>query len=271
MKGDTQVLGEMKEEKGQEEDLREEGNIVIQDKTVKKEAKEEEEETSEEETSIDDDVKLLKEENEKLKKQVKDKESFIGKQSTEIGNMRDALTKVKDATTPSEKKEAKDEFEQTYEEQKLSLINQGYSEKEAETALKPFVKMIEAAEKRMERKTLKITAQEKLEEIGEYIEKSGDFDLDVFKSHQNEILDEFGKYSEVYRSTKPKEVLRKAYKSVVRDLADNARKTRKQKDEETRDNDINSQKGTPPKSKSKAEENGYSAENILKASSGNIF
>ena len=286
MPGDTQVLGTVKDEKGQAKELEEAGNTVINkpknknaegEKTPEKPGKEKPAEKPEEttESSHEDIVKVLQEENEKITKRLKDQESHIGKQSTDIGELRKIVDTVKNATTNEEKKEAKSKVQEAYDTNKKNLVSQGYSEQEAENQLKPMLDMVKGAEEERKKEAKERRIQEvneRMSKAEEYIQTSKDINLKLYKENEKDIVEELGNMNPNLILKNPEKAVLKAYKTVLREKADKIRKTSKPEDEEARENEIAGQASPSPKSKGKVEDSkAYSAENILNASSGRIF
>lgn len=290
MPSDTQALGTVQKEEGQAKELEEAGQTVLNkpkgknaegEKTPKEveknQGKEKPAEKPEETTepSHEDNVKLLQEENEKLTKRVKDQESFIGKTSSEMGELRKIVDTVKNATTVEEKKEAKSKVQEAYDNNKKNLISQGYSETEAENQLKPMLDMVKGAEeeRKQEAKERRIQeVNEKMSKAEEYVKNSKDINLNLYMENQAAIVEELGNINPSLILKNPEKAVLKAYRTVLREKADKMRKANKSENEETRENDIAGQASPSPKSKGKAEDSKeYSAENILNASSGRIF
>lgn len=284
MATDTEALGKPIEEKGQVEDLQErnpKATVVGADgKTVKGETetpqKTEEKETPSEnlkEDTHEEDVELLKQEAKKKDKRIKDQEEHIGKQSTEIGDMRKVMDTVKDATTPQEKKDIQSRVDAIYESSKKHYIDTyGWTEKEAEAYLKPMRDMTLAAkdEAKLERRTERLKRE--VVAADDFVKTSKDINEQVFREYETQITEELKTYHPDWIVNNMEKAILKAYKSVTNAEANKKRRANRKGDEETRESEISNQPASTPKSKSKAEDaSAYTAENIRNAGTGRIF
>ena len=288
-------LGEMVEDKGQAEELQErnpDATIISPKETSKEKStpakgkENEETDTSQEKTDVEEeptteeDVEVLKADLDKAKakidtlsKQNKDKDSFIGKQSTEIGKLRQLETRIHEATSTTQKEEAKDELILAAEEARQDYLNMGYTKEQAELQVKPWLKMISAADRKRARVQQEESFKSQLAEIPDLVKNSGKINQAIFNENQQEILIELEKLNPVYRSRNLKEAVLKSYKTVVRDKADAKRAKIRKAQEEEREEQITAQlapspqgKGAPAKSEKK-----YDADSILGADSGSVF
>jgi len=284
MANDETLLGNMQEDKGQAAELQEKNpdSIIIssepkkniEEKETPKNQGEEEtpEKTTETPTQEEEKVEEETEQSdaELLKKRIKDKDSHIGKIENENKTLRESLTKVKQATSPAEKKEAEDELVKAYNDQVKEYVDGGYTEKEAHAYLKPFLKMARATQKVSDNKRVALENEKIMVEVADYLEDSKEFDQVLLDKFSVEIRDEIQTYSPSYLKNNTKKAVKKAYKSVLREQADKARGITKHKDDSAREDMIDTQKSPGAKPRARDASNEITGDDILGAPTGGI-
>jgi len=175
-------------------------------------------------------------ERETLQKRVKDQETMIGKQSTEIGSLRkrELIEKTKSAPE-GEKDELLDEL-------KTELMKEGYSEDDAMTNAKILTK---STNKIIERRENQKMMNDVLDLIEENLDE-GKLDRKVFEENQDAVMDEFRGRKLAPTARKNFRIFKDCYEAVIRRKADAMKQQRKEGDETKREALIGEGQIPPP-------------------------
>lgn len=176
----------------------------------------------------------LKKTNEKLstlEKQVKDKEEFIGKQSTEIGELRKHIS-GKDTSKDSDK-DADPEVKEVAEE----FMKKGLDE---ETAKYNAEILISFDRKRASKRVMNETTDLILEAIDE-----GKVDKKVFDETKDDVIAEYNNRKLTLSPRQNYKIFRDCMDIVVKRKADEIRKQNEKKDESKREGLIDEQGQAP--------------------------
>jgi len=178
-------------------------------------------------------MKEIKEANERealLKKQLQDKEAFIGKQSTEIGTLRkfreensDLIEQAKTAT--GDKKDA------LVDELSKELVSQGYSEDDAKINAEILAKSTNKVLDARRSKEMKIDIYDLLDEAFE----EDKIDKNIFNEHEVEIWNEVEKRRPALTARKNFKIIKECYESIIKKKAEKMKEERKPQDEANRD------------------------------------
>jgi len=195
--------------------------------------------TGKEGKSAEDMIAELKAEKERLERQVKDKEAFIGRQSTELGELRKIKEDV--ARKPIETAQEKNALVETV---KKRLLAKGYDEDTASHNAEILVEESGVV--------VKATLRERdLAEIEDRILdglENGELDPKAWEENQNEVMSEMATRKIPNTPSGYYRLLKKVYKDVIKKKADDLRVKEKEKSEQTRDGLIDGQ-DIPPKSR----------------------
>jgi len=168
-------------------------------------------------------VAELKAENEKLSKQVKDKEAFIGQQSTEIGELRKK-------TVPEPKDEPQDK-DDLIEEIVRDLKAEGLDDETARYNAKILARSgTKTTDKRLNERMM----SEVVDLVDEAMEEKK-IDESIYKDNESEILSEFKARKLAPTARKNYKILRDCYDIVVRRKAETLRSQKDKEDAEKRD------------------------------------
>lgn len=178
-------------------------------------------------------VAELKAENEKLNKVVKDKEEFIGRQSTEIGELR-----KKTQPEPKPEPQDKDELiEGIYQDLRADGLDEETARYNAKILAKSGVRVID---KRLNERMM----SEVVDLVEEAMEEKK-IDESVYKENESEILSEFKARKLAPTARKNYKILRDCYDIVTRRKAETLRTQKEKEDTEKRDKEI-AAGGQPP-------------------------
>ena len=192
----------------------------------------------------------LKSEKEKLETQVKEKDSFIGKQSTEIGELR------KSTPQPETVSEKTDELEKEIAD---DLIKDGMDKETAEYNAKLLAKM---GKKILARTDSKKMMGEVIDLIDESLDE-GKIDRAIFKENENEIMAEFRGRKLAPTARQTFKIFRDCVDVVIKRKADVLKKEQEKKSEKEREELIAS--GQQPPSGKKVLEKTDEEEKQLRA------
>jgi len=171
-------------------------------------------------------VARLKAENDKLNKVVKDKEEFIGRQSTEIGELRKK-------TAPEPKPDAQDKddlVESIYEDLRKDGLDEETARYNAKILAKSGVRVID---KRLNERMM----SEVVDLVEEAMEEKK-IDEAIYKENEAEILSEFKSRKLAPTARKNYKILRDCYDIVTRRKADALRSQNEREEAEKRDKSI---------------------------------
>ena len=170
-------------------------------------------------------VAELKADNERLTKVVKDKEEFIGRQSTEIGELRKSQPEPK--PDPQDKDELVEEIYQ-------DLKAEGYDEETARANAKVLAKSgVRIFDRRLNERVM----AEVVDLVDEAMEE-GKIDKKIYEENENEILAEFRARKLAPTARKNYKIIRDCYDIVTRRKAETLRTQKEKEDAEKRDKDI---------------------------------
>jgi hypothetical protein len=175
----------------------------------------------------------IKAQNEALNKRLKDQEEMIGRQSTEIGELRKK-------TSPEPKPEPQDKDE-LVEELTQELKKDGLDEETARYNARILAKSgIRIIDRRLNERMM----TEVVDLVEEAMEEKK-IDESVYKENEAEILSEFKSRKLAPTARKNYKILRDCYDIVTRRKADTLRTQKEKEEAEKRDKDIAAQ-GQPP-------------------------
>jgi len=188
--------------------------------------------------SADEILKELKAEKERLEKRAKDQETFIGKQASEIGELRKKV-KVDLTPKPEENSAERDALEAELTE---DLKRQGYDE----TSAKDNAKILsQFGRKAVEREFGKRVMSEVVDMIEDALEE-GKIDRKVFDENKDDVLAEFNKRKLAPTARKNFRSFKECYEIVAKRKADALRAERKPEDEKKREAAIGDAGSPPP-------------------------
>ena len=183
-------------------------------------------------------VAELKADKEKLEKQLKDKDEFIGRQSTEIGDLR-----KKNVPEPKSEPQDKDELvEEIYEDLRKEGLDEETARYNAKILAKSGVRIID---KRLGERMM----AEVIDLVEEAMEEKK-IDEAIYKENEANILSEFKARKLAPTARKNYKILRDCYDIVTRRKADTLRTQKEKEDALKRDALI--AEGTQPPSGGKA-------------------
>lgn len=163
----------------------------------------------------------VKAENDKLAKQLKDKDEFIGRQSTEIGELR-----KKASPEPKPEPEGKDELvEEIYEDLRKEGLDEETARYNAKILAKSGVRIID---KRLNERMM----SEVVDLVEEAMEEKK-IDEKIYKENEQDILSEFKARKLAPTARKNYKILRDCYNIVTGRKADTLR-IEKEKEETTK-------------------------------------
>lgn len=193
------------------------------------------------EKSVEERLKEAEEKSEKLQKQLDDKEVFIGKQSTEIGELRSFKSEHQELIEKAEqaKGEKKDELVQELSEE---LVKDGMSKEDAEFNAKILAKGTTAVIERRESKRMQSEVVDMIEDAIE----DGKIDKEIYDDNKAEINAEFRKRRIAPTARKNFRIYKECYNLVVKQKADAMKKKESEKDEEQRRKLIGEGEQPPP-------------------------
>jgi len=189
--------------------------------------------------SAEEVIAELKAEKDRLEKQVKDKDAFIGRQSSELGELRRIKEDI--GKKPPETKEEKNALVETV---KKRLIARGYDEQSAKDNAEILV---EEGSTIVDIRLKERAKEEVIDRIQDGFER-GEIDEKVWNENISEIMAEVDKRKIPATPNAYYRMVREIYKDVVKKKADGMRETEKQKMEENRDGKI-ADTSIPPKTK----------------------
>lgn len=198
----------------------------------------------------------LKADKEKLEKQVKDKDEFIGRQSTEIGDLR----KKSQTETKPETQEDKDEL---IEELTRELKADGYTEENARDTAKTLAK----SGLRIVSKQLNERMMVEVVDLVEEAMEEKKIDEAIYKENEKDILDEFKARKLAPTARKNYKILRDCYDIVTRRKADTLRSQKEKEATEKRDKEIAGVAQPPSGGKPPSEEDKKETDAIRSAGS----
>jgi len=186
-----------------------------------------------EQKSAEEQLADVKAENERLEKQVKDKETFIGKQSSEIGELRkfknDNQSLIEDAQTS--KGEVQDKLVAKIADK---LKAKGYTGEEAQANAETLADVTRTI---MDADRKKLVMSETIDLVEEAME-DGKIDKALFSENENEVMAEFNNRKLAPTARGNFRLMKQCYDDVIRRKADKVREERKGKDEANRDAQI---------------------------------
>lgn len=171
-------------------------------------------------------LKVEREAREKAEKQVKDKDEFIGRQSTEIGELRKK-------TTPEPKPEPQDKdglIEEIYQDLRTEGLDEETARYNAKILAKSGVKIID---KRLNERMM----GEVVDLVDEAMDE-GKIDKKVYQENEEEILSEFKARKLAATPRKTYKILRDCYDIVTRRRAETLRIEKDKEDAGKRDKNI---------------------------------
>jgi hypothetical protein len=171
-------------------------------------------------------VAELKAENEKTLKRLKDQEEMIGRQSTEIGELRKKVNPEPKPDAPD-----KDELvEEIYQDLRKDGLDEETARYNAKILAKSGVKIID-----------KRLGDRMMAEVVDLVEEAMEekkIDESVYKENEADILSEFRGRKLAPTARKNYKILRECYENVTRRKADALRSVKEKEDADKRDKDI---------------------------------
>ena len=197
---------------------------------------------------LEKELEQAKKDMEDIDKRLKEKEAFIGKQSTEIGELRkfqsenkDLIDKIK--STPSgEKKDS------LIDELASELIKEGYSEEDAKQNAKILAK---TSSKIIQAEFNKRMMNDVVDLLDESLDE-GKLDRKVFDENNEEVMREFRGRILAPTARQNFKILKDCYQIVIRRKADEMKVKNQESEEEKRNAAINAGSPPPPAGKSPA-------------------
>jgi len=180
-----------------------------------------------------------------LEKQIKEKESFIGKQSTGIGELRKELAQLRSQLEEKEKPKSSKEPEDLQETVEF-LKSEGYNEEDAIAN----AKILDKFDKTRTTKRVKAETMELIEEAFE----DGLLDKNIYEESKDDILKEWRGRKQGDSARKNLRIFKDCYNIVLKKKADELRKIEEEKSEKKRDALIASSATPSPTEKKKAED-----------------
>jgi hypothetical protein len=182
--------------------------------------------------TADEIVAEVKAENEKLSKQLKDKDEFIGRQSTEIGELR-----KKSVPEPKSTQDKDELVEGIYEDLRKDGLDEETARYNAKILAKSGIRVID---KRLNERMM----SEVVDLVEEAMEEKK-IDEGIYKENEADILSEFQSRKLAPTARKNYKLLRECYDNVVRRKAETLRTAKEQEDAKKRD-DLIAAGGQPP-------------------------
>jgi len=176
----------------------------------------------------------LKAENEKLAKRVKDQEEMVGRQSTEIGELRKRIPEEKPKSEPQDKDELVEELTRELKADGLDEETARYN-----------AKILAKSGSRVVNKQLNERMMAEVVDLVDEAMDEGKIDKKIYEENETEILSEFKARKLAPTARKNYKIIRDCYDNVVRRKAEILR-TEKEKEEAKKRDELIAEGGQPP-------------------------